>query len=310
MDMKKILILGGNGFLGKNLNNIFKHSEYRIYNESRQTGCDILDAKELVMKIEQISPDVIINAAAHVGSIAYVSKYTADVCNDNSQMYLNIFKAIHAVNPEILLINPISNCSYPGIIDIQHEEMWWDGIIHSSVESYGSPKKLGFILSECYKKQYGIETLNLILPNAYGPLDYVDEQRTHAMNGIIMRMIKAVRAGEKDFILWGTGTPIREWIYMEDAARIIKYIIDQNVDNLPNPINIGQQFGVSINESVMQIKEELNTEINIINDITKQDGAPIKILGNKKFIKHFPNFKFTSYQDGIKNTIKYYKEVL
>lgn len=308
--MKKILILGGNGFLGKNLNKVFEKTEHEIFNESRHSGCDIIDINQLVARISQIDPDIIINAAAHVGSIAYVSKYPADVCNDNSQMYLNIFKAIHTVNPKILLINPISNCSYPGIIDVQHEEMWWNGIIHSSVESYGSPKKLGFILSECYKKQYDVKTLNLILPNAYGPLDYVDEQRTHAMNGIIMRMIKAVRAGEKDFILWGTGTPIREWIYMEDAARIIKYIIDQNVNNLPNPINIGQQFGVSINESVMQIKEELNTEINIINDITKQDGAPIKILGNKKFSEHFPNFKFTSYQDGIKNTIEYYKEVL
>ncbi len=241
---------------------------------------------------------------------SYVSKYAADVCNDNSQMYLNIFKAINSVNSNILLINPISNCSYPGVIDIQHEEMWWDGAIHNSVESYGNPKKLGFILSECYKRQYGIRTINLILPNAYGPLDYLDEQKTHAMNGIIMRMIKAVRLGEKDFIVWGSGEPIREWIYMEDAARIIRFIIDNDMGDLPNPINIGQEFGVSINESVNQIKNELKTDINIKNDLTKQDGAPIKILGNRKFINYFPDFKFTTYQQGIKNTINYYQEAL
>ncbi len=308
--MKKILILGGNGFLGKNLNKIFASSNYKIYNESRKTDCDILDYIEFEKKINDIKPDYIINAAAHVGSIAYVSQNAAEVCNDNTQMYLNIFKAIHKVNPGIILINPISNCSYPGIIDIQHEEMWWDGIVHNSVESYGNPKKLGYILSECYRKQYGINTLNLILPNAYGPFDYLDEQRTHAMNGIIMRMIKSVKAGDKDFSVWGTGTPIREWIYMEDAARIIKIIIDGNLINLPNPLNIAQQSGVSINESVMYIRKTLDTDINIINDTTKQDGAPIKILGDKLFRVHFPDFKFTTYQEGIKNTINYYKEKL
>jgi GDP-L-fucose synthase len=308
--MKKILILGGSGFLGKNLNKIFANSNYKIYNESRKTDCNILDYTEFEKKVKQINTDYIINAAANVGSIAYVSQNSAEVCNDNTQMYLNIFKAIYKVNPEIILINPISNCSYPGIIDIQHEEMWWDGIVHDSVASYGNPKKIGYVLSECYRKQYGINTLNLILPNAYGPFDYLDEQRTHAMNGIIMRMIKSVKAGDMDFIVWGTGTPIREWIYMEDAARIIKLIIDGHMIHLPNPLNIAQQTGVSINESVNYIRKTLNIDINILNDTTKQDGAPIKILGNKLFRVYFPDFKFTSYEEGIKNTIKYYKEKL
>ena len=97
---------------------------------------------------------------------------------------------------------------------------------------------------------------------------------------------------------------------MEDAARIIKHIIINNLYNLPNPINLGQEYGLSINESVEKIKLELKTDINIVNDIKKQDGAPIKILGNKKFREHFPDFKFTSYQEGIINTIKYYKEII
>ena len=210
--MKKILILGGYGFLGKNLNNVFKNSGHKIFNQSRRTDCNLLDFDSLVKKMNEINPDIIINAAAHVGGVGYVSTFRADVCNDNTQMYLNIFKAVNSVNPNILIISPISNCSYPGIVDIQHEELWWNGKIHGSVESYGSPKKMGFILSECYKKQYGINTINLILPNAYGPFDHIDPERTHALNGIIVRMIKAVECKENDFTLWGTGTPIREWI--------------------------------------------------------------------------------------------------
>jgi GDP-L-fucose synthase len=190
--MKKILILGGFGFLGKNLSKIFLNDDkYQIFLESRRTGCDVLNLTQLKEKIKTINPDIIINAAANVGSIHYVNTYSADVCHDNTLMYINIFKAINETNPHILIINPISNCSYPGIIDIQHEEKWWDGIIHHSIESYGNPKKIGFILSECYKKQYGIKTINLIIPNAYGPLDYTDENKTHALNGLILRMIQS-----------------------------------------------------------------------------------------------------------------------
>jgi GDP-L-fucose synthase len=308
--MKKILVLGGFGFLGKNINKVLDTSKHQVFNQSRRSGCDILNIDNLISVISDINPDYIINAAAHVGSINYVTKYAADVCHDNTMMYINIFKAINEVNPNIILINPISNCSYPGIIDIQNEENWWDGVIHTSVESYGNPKKMGYIISECYRKQYGIKTINLIMSNSYGPLDYLDENRTHALNGLIMRMIKAQKNNDNEFIVWGSGTPIREWLYMEDAALIIKEIIDKELLDLPNPINIGQECGVSINESVETIKKLLNCDITIKNDLTKQDGAPIKVLGKTLFREYFPNFNFTSYEEGITNTINYYKKLI
>ena len=90
----KILVLGGFGFLGQSINKVFQNSEYEIVNESRRTGCDILNAQSLREKIRRIGPDLIINAAAHVGSISYVTKYSADVCNDNSLMYVNLYKVI------------------------------------------------------------------------------------------------------------------------------------------------------------------------------------------------------------------------
>lgn len=309
--MQKILILGGFGFMGKNLNQIFETSDYQIFNESRQSGCDITNLNHLVDKIQEIRPDIIINASAHVGSISYVTDYAANVIRDNSLMYVNLYEAVSKVDPTIKIINPISNCSYPGIIDIQHEEDWWDGPIHTSVESYGTPKKLGFIISECYKKQHGIRTVNLIIANSYGPNDYLDENRTHAMNGIIMRMIKSKNNGFADFTIWGTGTPIREWVYMPDVARIIKQIIDLDLfEKLPNPINLGQQYGVSIIDTVNTIKQLLDYQVDIICDVTKQDGAPIKVLGNRKFKQYFPDFQFTDYETGIANTIIYYKGLL
>ena len=146
--MKKILVLGGHGFMGKNIQDLFRNTEYEMFYESRRTGLDLNNYEVTLSKFKEINPDIIIHAAAHVGSISYVSNYSADVVIDNSQMYINLYKSIATFNRSIIVINPISNCSYPGIIDIQHEEMWWDGRIHDSVESYGTPKKLGFIISK------------------------------------------------------------------------------------------------------------------------------------------------------------------
>jgi len=306
---KRILILGGYGFMGTNLNAVFKN-DYDIFNESRRTSCDMMNLSVLKSVITEKDPDIIIHAAAHVGSISYVTDHAAEVIRDNTQMYINLYRAVADINKNITIINPISNCSYPGIINIQDEDQWWDGSIHQSVESYGTPKKLGFIMSECYKNQYGIKTLNLIVPNAYGENDYTDEQRTHAMNGIIMRMIFAKKNKDPKFVVWGTGTPIREWIYMPDVGRIFKEIIDNNRYDLPNPINLGQERGISIKDTVQLVKEMTRYKGEILYDISKQDGAPIKILGSKLFNTFFPDFKFTDYETGINNTIKYYKEKL
>lgn len=308
---KRILILGGFGFMGKNVNAIFANDDrYEIFNESRKTDCDITNISQLKSKLGFIDPDIIIYAAANVGSINYVTKFAADVVNDNSQMYLNLYEAVAKINKNIIIINPISNCSYPGIIDVQDEDLWWNGPIHPSVESYGSPKKLGFILSECYKRQHGIKTINLIVPNAYGENDYLDSERTHAMNGIIMRMLTSMKNKDDKFVVWGTGSPIREWIYMPDFGRIVKYIIDNEYYDLPNPINLGQEYGISIKDTVVLLKEMLYYDVDIIFDTTKQDGALVKVLGSKLFKKYFPDFKFTSYKDGINNTIEYYKKLL
>jgi len=311
MEKKRILILGGYGFMGTNLNAVFKN-DYMIFNESRRTSCDIMNLSVLKSIISEKDPDIIIHAAAHVGSISYVTDHAAEVVRDNTQMYINLYSAVAHVNKKIIIINPISNCSYPGIIDVQDEVLWWDGQIHPSVESYGTPKKLGYIMSQCYWKQYGINTINLIVPNAYGENDYTDPQRTHAMNGIIMRMIQAKKNKDPKFVVWGTGLPVREWIYMPDVGRIFKEIIDDDdyQYSLPNPINLGQEKGISIRDTVIMVRDIVRYKGEILFDTSKQDGAPIKVLGNKLFNNFFPDFKFTNYETGINNTIKYYKEKL
>lgn len=307
---KRILIIGGFGFMGYNINKRYLFGSNIVINISRKNGYDIRNYNVLVGALKEYNPDIIIFAAANVGSINYVSNNSASVVSDNNIMYNNLYNAVAEVNKNIIIINPISNCSYPGNIDIQVESKWWDGKIHESVLAYGMPKKMGFVLSECFRKQYGIKTLNLIMPNSYGEHDYLDEEKTHAMNGIIMRMIKAQKNNNNEFVVWGSGKPIREWLYMPDMASLIYKIINDEIYDLPNPINVGQEYGISINDTVQTVKKMLKYNVNIVHDLDKQDGAPKKVLSSKLFKKHFPDFKFTPYDVGIKNTIKYYKKKL
>ena len=111
--MKRILVLGGYGFMGKNIQDVFNNTVYEMFYESRRTGLDLNDYEVTLNKFKEINPDIIIHAAAHVGSISYVSKYSADVVVDNSQMYINLYKSIAAFNKNIIVINPISNCCKP-----------------------------------------------------------------------------------------------------------------------------------------------------------------------------------------------------
>jgi GDP-L-fucose synthase len=307
---KRILILGGFGFLGKNINSVLGTNDYEVYNESRRTGCDVLDLPQLKSKLKTINPDIIIFAAANVGSINYVSDYAASVIDDNLQMYLNLYKAVSSINKNIIILNPLANCSYPGIIDVQNESLWWEGEIHESVISYGMSQKTAYVISKCYEKQHGVKTVNLMLSGGYGENDYLDEEKTHAMNGIIMRMVKAKNNGDNEFVVWGTGSPIREWVYMPDIGRVMKEIIDNERYDLPNPLNIGQESGISITDIVIKTKELLNYDVNLKYDTTKQDGAPIKILGAEQFRNHFPTFKFTDYEFGMNKAINYYVDNL
>ncbi len=312
--MRRILIIGGNGFLGKNLHKILKRLDYDVYIRSRKSDFDLMDLNDTFITLEMIRPDYIINCAAHVGSLHYVTEFAADVINDNIQMALNLYKACSNLNKPPVIINPLSNCSYPGIIDIQNEEDWYSGAVHDSVLAYATSKKTLFTISECYRKQYGIKTYNLLVANAYGVFDHADPNRVHALDGMIIRMIKAKNDGDKEFVIWGSGSPIREWIFMEDAAKVIIEIIYQDHSygdfTIPNPINLGQEFGVSIKDSAETIKKLLNYEGELVFDTSKIDGAPIKVLGNKLFKQYFPDFKFTDYEEGIKLTLDYYNGIL
>lgn len=305
----KILVLGGHGFIGQNLMNALRKTEHEAHPISRRDGIDLIDYTSVEKCFSVMIPDAIINCAAHVGSVHYVTTYASDVIYDNVQMALNLYRAAAKVCPNARIINPLSNCSYPGDSDIQREEDWWANEVHNSVFAYGNAKRFIYVISKCYEKQNGIISINFLIPNTFGPGDSTDPDKTHALNGLIIRMIKTERQGDKEFEIWGTGSPIREWAYVDDVVNILIEGLTIG-ENLIYPVNLSQNKGYTIKESAELIADSVGFKGKLTFNTAYQDGAPIKILDDARFRKLFPDFKFFDHQKGIDETVKYYKSVL
>ena len=302
----KVLILGSTGFIGKNLLNRLKEENFEVFTAERSSGVDIRSYDQIKSKILRVQPEVIYNLASHGGSVHYVRTKAAEVYHDNVQMALNLYKAVSEINPKIKIIQPFSNCSYPGKSNLQKEQEWLDGEVHPSVFSFGNSKRSIFYLSKCFKEQYGIRSVNILFPNTYGPGDSLDPNHTHALNGMVIRMLAAQKNGDKEFVVWGTGSPIREWAYIDDFIEVL--IRSLNIQGQEYPINMGQEKGYSIAESAKLIKKACGYKGEIVFDTNYRDGDPIKVMSQKKFNVAFENFKFFDHYEGILNTVNYYKE--
>jgi len=305
----KILILGGHGFVGKNVVEILTDSNHKLFPLSRRDGLNLTDYTSTKMSFSKIRPDVIINCAAHVGSLHYVTEYAADVVHDNLQIILYLYRAVREICPDAKVINPISNCSYPGDSNIHVESEWWNGAVHESVWSFANSKRMWVVVSECYYMQYHIKTTNFLVANSYGPGDYTDPNKTHALNGMIIRMLQAKKERLPKFEIWGTGKPEREWIYVKDMAEMLANEVEISESQI-QPVNIAQNNAYSIRETAEMIKELIGYKGKLVFNAKYQDGAPIKKLDDKLFRSKYPDFAFTDIHEGIKETIKYYIRVL
>lgn len=312
--MKKILVLGNTGFIGKEVvhqltgHQVFGLSRHSLEPQvARKYTCDITDAHEFTLILNAIKPDVIINCAAHAGSVHYAMRSPASMYYDNMMMLLNMYEAVKQISPLTKIINPISNCSYPGGSLIQTESEWEDGPVHPSVMSFANTRRNIYHLASCYKNEHGIKSVNLIFPNAYGEGDSTDPDHTHALNGLIIRMIKAKRRGDTTFEIWGSGNPKREWIYVKDVASMLIKGID--IDEQIHPLNVAQNKSYSINEITRVIGDLLEYHPQLVSNTSFADGDMVKQLDNMKF-SHSYEFKFTPLKDGILNAISYYEKAI
>ena len=306
----KVVLFGASGFAGRNVADMLRSHGVNFVGTSLRAGLDLRDAATTAAFLREHQPTHIINCAAHVGSLNYVTEMAAKVVADNSRMILGMYEAVAQECPQALIINPIANCAYPATADVFREGEWWNGHLHRSVLSYGTSRRLLWAAAECFEMQYGVRSIHLLTPNMYGPYDSTDPNKAHALNALISKFVKAEHTYQAELPIWGTGVAIREWLYAPDFARLVWEVL-QNPDRqgLEQPTNLAQNDGLSVKQLVSIIQQKFDYKGKLAWDPTKPDGAPKKVMDDTKFRQVFPDFEFTPFEEGIAATVKYYESV-
>ena len=305
VESKNLLVLGANGFLGKNLvSKLSKTSNYDVYRLNGKNDLDLTKDNLFSDYLSKNKIDYIINCAAFVGGIAYGYDFPAELLMKNTIMASNIYKSAHE-NDIKLLVNPISNCAYPKNQNLYEEKHFWDGAPHESVFEYGFSKKYFVALGNAYFKEYGFASANIVLSNMYGPHDHFEEKKSHALGALIKKIYDAKLNNSKYVEIWGTGKPVREWLYVEDGAdSLIKSL---NLKENHYFFNIGVNKGISIFEMAKIIAKCIDWDGEFTFDTSRPDGAEEKrVLG--KFSKENLNWSpKISLENGIRSTVEWYE---
>jgi GDP-L-fucose synthase len=189
------------------------------------------------------------------------------------------------------------------------EENLWDGPIHPSVLSYGSTRRMMDALARCYHSQYGVRSSSLIVPNMYGAFDSTNPNKTHALNALVIKFVTAQKYAHPEVEVWGTGKPIREWLYVGDFARVVRRVIETKQSFL-EPVSIAQNHGLTVIELVDIISRATGYRGKVTYNTKYQDGSPKKVMHDARFRRLFPDFEFTPFEKGLSETIEYYSRLL
>lgn len=301
---EKIFVPGGTGFLGKRIIKKLEQKKLRYVTTSQTLGVDLRNKNKLESFFEKNKPTVIMNCAAYVGGINFGLKHEAEIFYNNILISTNLIECARKYNIK-RFINPISNCSYPNVTKKDFKESeWWDGPLHPTVLVYGFVRKAVWVQSQAYHNQYGMDFVNLLIPNMYGPEDHFDEVRSHALGALIMKIVNAKEKNIPTVSIWGTGKPVREWLYIDDCVEI--FIRSLKISPVQEPINIGQGKGISIANLANLIKNVVDYKGKLLFDRTKPDGAPYKKMNVDRMKKIFRWHPLTELSDGITKTVKWY----
>lgn len=298
-----ILVTGSTGFLGKRVCRLLEIKKIPYFCTSRQTGLDLRDRQATLDFFEKNKPTQVLNCAAFVGGIQFGYKHPAELFHNNLQMTLNLLEAAQ-ISKVQRIVNPISNCAYPGTATFFKEDEFWDGPLHESVMVYGFVRKASWVGAWAHAKQYGLDVVNLILSNMYGPEDHFEEERSHALGALIMKIVLAKETAQKQVIVWGSGKPVREWLHVDDGAEAMVRALE--VAPTLEPINIGIGKGISIIEMAILIKELVGYEGELVLDRSKPDGAPYKTVDGSRGIEHFGWKPERDFRQGVAEAIQWY----
>lgn len=316
----KILLTGAGGFLGKNIVEHFSmvHIDTDVVNLPQKyynvipmssNVYDLRDSYACKKMIEHYRPDVIIHAAGSVGGIQANKENPGKFMYDNLAMGMNMMERTRQhrdkTQKDVKFIMLGTVCAYPKHTPTPFlESHLWEGYPEETNAPYGIAKKTLMKLGETYYEQYGLDVVNLIPVNMYGPHDHFNLTSSHVIPALILKFYNAMKNGEQEINVWGTGKASREFLYAADCAEAIRLAIHADVG--PEPINIGTGQETTINNLVYEIGDMMGYE-GIINwELDKPDGQPRRCLDTTK-AKELLGFEATTdLQTGLKHTIEWF----
>ena len=260
------------------------------------------DTRNIILKN---TPDVIINAAAKVGGIHANNTKRTEFILENLKINMNILEACIDLN-EIKIINLGSSCIYPlNSKNPINEEDFMEGKLEPTNSPYAVAKIAAIEIGKSLNEQYGHTVVNLMPTNLYGPNDNFSREDSHVIPGLIRRMSDAKKESKKEFNIWGSGKPLREFLYVDDLAESIEFVIESNVES--GLYNIGSGDEITIFELAKKIQSLLDYKGNLSFDSSKPDGNPRKLLDSKK-INDLGWKSRTSLDKGLEKTIDWFIE--
>jgi GDP-L-fucose synthase len=304
----RVVVTGGSGFLGRRVVAALQQRGCRAITIPRSTEYDLRDRAAVQRLFRDATPDIVIHLAAVVGGIG------ANRANPGRFFYENAIMGIETL--EQARIAGISKfvgigtiCSYPKHTTVPfHEDDLWNGYPEETNAPYGLAKKMLLVQSQAYRAQYGYDAIHLLPVNLFGPGDNFHPDSSHVIPALIRKMIEAQSAGLDEVVVWGDGTPTREFLFVDDAAAGIVLATEAYAGN--EPVNLGSGREIAIADLAREVAAGVGFTGKIVWDTTKPNGQPRRCLDTTRASRLFGFQAQTGFADGLRQTIAWYREQL
>ncbi|MCB2213816.1 GDP-L-fucose synthase [bacterium] len=303
---KRICVTGGAGFLGTHLQaELRKRGAKDIFIPTIE-DYDLVDRDAISRMLSDSQPDVIIHLAAHVGGIGANRERPAEFFYDNLMMGVQLMHQAYERGVEkFVAIGTV--CAYPKFTPVPfNENDLWKGYPEETNAPYGLAKKMLLVQSQAYRDQYGYNSIFLLPVNLYGPGDNFNPKSSHVIPALIRKFAEAKDNDDDHIVVWGDGSPTREFIFVKDAARGIALATERY--NESDPVNLGSGFEISIKDLAETIAEKMGFEGDLVWDKTKPNGQPRRALDTSRAKAKFDFEATTDFDEGLQETIAWYLE--
>jgi len=301
---KRVTVTGGRGFLGRPLVAMLTDAGAEISTFS-SNDYDLTRQSDVEKMYRDLRPDVVIHLAARVGGIGANRDNPGKFFYDNAIMGIELMEqGRRAGLQKFVQIGTV--CSYPKFAPVPFsEDDIWNGYPEETNAPYGVAKKMLLVQAQAYRQQYGFNAIYLIPVNLYGPGDNFDPNTSHVIPALIRKCVEAKRAGANYIEVWGSGSPTREFLYVDDAARAIMLATEKY--DKPDPVNLGSAHEIAVRDLVALIAELTGFEGEVRYDKTKPDGQPRRKLNVERAQREFGFVAETPFRVGLQRTIEWFE---